>query len=400
MRLLFAHDHRIFSGADGQYYSAGSFPASVWQRYLRHFDELHVIARDGGGVPEVHGLSVTSAPRVRFEFLPNLTSLRHLLLPSREIDRRIEQAILDADAVLARLPSEIGLRAANIARRLGKPYAIEAVGCAYDGYGNSGFMAAHLYAPVALARMRAAVARAPLVLYVTSRWLQQRYPSHKHRCSVSDVEIVPLSAKEEGAREARLARLANGRPPRLGTVASLRMKSKGVQTAIAALSLLRKQGLDLHYDLLGSGELDEWRALASEFGVADLVHFEGTRDAGEGVRRWLDGIDIHLQPSFQEGLPRATVEAMSRGAACIGSTCGGIPELLPPYRTHEPGDVEGLAERIRRLASDPAAVAAASHVDRVRAAQYLPDELQSRRDEFYLELRRMAESSTEPRAAA
>jgi glycosyltransferase involved in cell wall biosynthesis len=400
MRLLFAHDHRIFSGADGQFYSAGSLPASVWERYLRHFDALHVIARDGGAVPEVHGLSVTSSPPVTFEFLPNLTSLRHLLLPSREIDRRIEQAILGVDAVLARLPSEIGLRAATIARRLGKPYAIEAVGCAYDGYGNSGFTAARFYAPIALARMRAAISKAPLVLYVTSRWLQQRYPSQSRRSSVSDVEIVPLPPEAEAAREARLASLVEGRLPRLGTIASLRIKSKGVQTAIAALSVLRKQGLDLHYDLLGSGDLDDWKSLASEFGVSDLVHFNGTRDAGEGVRCWLDGIDIHLQPSFQEGLPRATVEAMSRGVACIGSTCGGIPELLPPHRTHEPGDVEGLAERIQRLATDPAAVAAASHVDRVKASQFLPDKLQSRRDEFYLELRRMAESSTDPRAAA
>ena len=42
----------------------------------------------------------------------------------------------------------------------------------------------------------------------------------------------------------------------------------------------------------------------------------------------MDNIDIYLQPSYTEGLPRALVEAMSRALPCIGSNVGGIPELL------------------------------------------------------------------------
>jgi glycosyltransferase involved in cell wall biosynthesis len=43
---------------------------------------------------------------------------------------------------------------------------------------------------------------------------------------------------------------------------------------------------------------------------------------------WLDTIDIYVQPSKQEGLPRAQIEAMSRGVPSFGSKAGGIPELL------------------------------------------------------------------------
>ena len=46
------------------------------------------------------------------------------------------------------------------------------------------------------------------------------------------------------------------------------------------------------------------------------------------VFEWLDGIDVYVQPSRTEGLPRALVEAMSRGLPCLGSQVGGIPELL------------------------------------------------------------------------
>ena len=39
---------------------------------------------------------------------------------------------------------------------------------------------------------------------------------------------------------------------------------------------------------------------------------------------------IYVQPSLQEGLPRAMVEAMSRGLMCIGANTAAIPELIEP----------------------------------------------------------------------
>ena len=49
----------------------------------------------------------------------------------------------------------------------------------------------------------------------------------------------------------------------------------------------------------------------------------------EKVFAWLkNDIDVYIQPSLQEGLPRALIEAMSVGLPCIGSDVAGIPELL------------------------------------------------------------------------
>ena len=391
MRLLFAHDHRFQRGPAGDLYTLGSFPASVWERYLEHFENLHVIARDGGAVSNDSRLARADREGVTFEFLPSLASPLQLMFPSREVDERMTAAVRAADAVVARVPSEIGLLALRHARRLGKPYAVEVVGCAWDGYLNLGGSAARLYAPLGFLRMRRAIAKAPLALYVTSAWLQNRYPTNGDWSSASNVYLVPMRAEEGDAREARLEALARGQRPVLGTVASLWVKSKGVQTALAALSQLRSSGLELTYRVLGSGPVEPWRRLAESLGVGDLVRFEGTRKAGEGVCRWLDGIDIYLQPSFQEGLPRGTIEAMSRGAACIGSSCGGIQELLPEDRMHRPGDVAGLASRIRALAEDPAAIAAASRADLQKSREFDPDELQARRREFYARLRAEAD---------
>jgi glycosyltransferase involved in cell wall biosynthesis len=397
MQLLFAHDHRFLRGSAGELYTPGHLPASTWERFLEHFDTVHVIARDGGPLAKGVRLGRYDHPAVTFDFFPNLSSLRQLIFRSPEIDARMGAAVQSADAVVARLPSEIGLLAIKYARRLGKPYAVEIVGCAWDGTRTSGTVAARLYAPLAWIRARRAIGQAPLALYVTSSWLQARYPNQGESGFASNVSLEPMNSAALAHRKARLAAIAKGRPPVLGTIATLRVKYKGIQTALEALAQLRTSGIELTYRVLGPGNQEPWKRLACDHGVGDLVHFDGTRRAGPEVAAWLDDIDIYLQPSLTEGLPRAMIEAMSRGAACIGSTRGGIPELLPAERLHEAGDVAGLTRLIRRLGGDPRSVAEASEADIETARQFDPAVLKKRRSGIYGRLRAEADRRTAAR---
>jgi glycosyltransferase involved in cell wall biosynthesis len=390
-RLLFAHDHRFFHGFGEERYSSGSFPSSLWDRYLEHFDDVIVVARSAGVAPSP---SLTRADRahVQFELLPNLSSLKQILLPSPTIDARIRSLVQSADAVVARLPSEIGLLAVRHARRLGKPYAVEVVGCVWDSMLSHGALRGRIYAPLGFYRNRRAIRNAPFVLYVTSSWLQQRYPTRGHAESASNVELLPIGIGAS-ARERRQAAIAGGALPVLGTIGTLWSKYKGIETAFDALARLRSSGLELSYRILGPGPADHWRRLSVQFGVSDLVHFDGVRSAGEGVANWLDDIDLYLQPSLTEGLPRGMIEAMSRGAVCIGSTRGGIPELLPPERLHRPWDAAALSEMIRRYATDAVALAAASRVDLETSFRFDPGVLKQRRHALYARLARQAEHS-------
>jgi glycosyltransferase involved in cell wall biosynthesis len=392
MRLLFAHDHRLLRGASGELYTPGAFPASVWDRFLDHFDRLHVIMRDGGQVPDGLLFARADRDRVSFQFLPSLASPRQLVFRSPDLEERMRSAVMGADAVVARLPSEIGLLAIKHARRLGKPYAVEVVGCAWDSYRTGGARGSRLYAPLAYIRMRSAISKAPLALYVTSSWLQRRYPTGGESAIASNVVLEALDASARASRKSRLAALAAGERPVLGTIGTLRTRYKGIHTVLEALAMLRSSGLDLNYHILGPGSAEPWQRLADGFGVLDLVSFDGTRSAGPRVCEWLDGIDFYLQPSFAEGLPRGMIEAMSRGATCIGSTCGGIPELLPKDRLHEPGDVGALTSIIQRLVKDPTAVAAASAADLQTARQFDAARLNEQRRAFYGRLRAQAQS--------
>ena len=46
------------------------------------------------------------------------------------------------------------------------------------------------------------------------------------------------------------------------------------------------------------------------------------------VFEWLDTIDLYVQPSLTEGMPRAAIEAMSRGCPVVVSDVGGLKNLV------------------------------------------------------------------------
>ena len=399
MRLLFVHDHRFLRGPEDNIYTVGSFPASVWKRYLDAFDEITVVARDGGMIPPGSDLAQSDVPHVEFQLIRDYPLSQRLFNRSGEAFALLEREIARADAVLVRLPSDLGNLAANMANQRNMAWAGEIVGCAWDGYKNHGSKLSQLYAPLAMQRLQRVAAGSEQILYVTRQFLQKRYPTRGKAVGVSDVEIVQLDEAARSSRAERLVTIAQGRQPVFGTVASLGIMSKGVQDVILALKQLRKDGLAPEYRVLGGGNRQPWIERAEQAGVAAPIHFDGTKASGDGVRSWLDEVDVHLQPSYQEGLPRATVEAMSRGCACLGSTAGGLPELLPASRLHAPGDVDALARFIREFASDPGLVRAASAEDLATSTRYLPEALDDDRARFLHDLAKRAASSTSSRFA-
>ena len=85
------------------------------------------------------------------------------------------------------------------------------------------------------------------------------------------------------------------------------------------------------------------------FGVENQVFFDGTLPGGQPVYDWLDDLDLYLIPSLQEGLPRALVEAMSRGCPAIGAKTGGIPELLGKDCIYGRKNYKKLAKKIKMI---------------------------------------------------
>jgi glycosyltransferase involved in cell wall biosynthesis len=78
---------------------------------------------------------------------------------------------------------------------------------------------------------------------------------------------------------------------------------------------------------------------------------------------------------------------MARGLPCIGSTVGGITELLEPEELVPPNDVVALEKKIIEVLSDPARMARLSKRNLAIAAGYTESDLRARRLAFYKSLR-------------
>jgi glycosyltransferase involved in cell wall biosynthesis len=280
------------------------------------------------------------------------------------------------------LPSEIGAVAIQAAEELGKPYAIELVTCTWDALWNYGTWQAKAYAPVSWLETRRLVRRAPNVFYVTKRFLQRRYPTTGNQVGVSDVEIDDLSDEILARRLARIERPSG--PFVLGLIGYLNVRFKGIHVALRALRRAREHLPEVTFRVLGTGDPAEMQALAHSLGVEDIVRFDGTLPA-DRVPAWLDGVDLYLQPSFQEGLPRALVEAMSRACPALGSTAGGIPELLEGPCLHEPGDDDALARALIRTINDPELLKQAAVRNFEVAGGFRRSVLEAERNRFWSE---------------
>lgn len=83
-------------------------------------------------------------------------------------------------------------------------------------------------------------------------------------------------------------------------------------------ALIHKQAPDSALLLAGTGPLlDEMRQKAARLGLADCVHFLGSR---EDIPRLLQGMDGFLFPSLHEGLPVTLVEAQATGLPITAAT--------------------------------------------------------------------------------
>jgi glycosyltransferase involved in cell wall biosynthesis len=384
MKVLWAHDHTFYFNDSGKFFSSGKLPYAVWERYLSVFDEITVASR-AKKIPsetEIQNKSLSSGKNVDFVVLPSLSNPVNKLTKKGYIERVLTESIQKADAVIARLPSEIGSVAIEIAQKLNKPFAIEMVACAWDALWNYGNVQGKAYALFATLKTKSQVKDAPFAIYVTKEFLQNRYPNTKgHTEGCSDVEIPETCSTVLDKRLSKIE--AGAKPVVLGLIGNLNGKTKGIATALEALANVKSKLPPFQFRILGGGEIGPWKALAAKLGLQDHVYFDGVLQSGDAVFGWLDQVDVYLQPSFQEGLPRATVEAMSRGCPVIGSTAGGIPELIDKRYLHKPGNEKHLARLLEENINNKPWLIEQAKANFLKAGDFTKIHLDQNRQEFW-----------------
>ena len=374
MKLTFVYDGTLFYDELGNYY--GRAYAALPEKYRVLADDITFMMRTK---PLEDPLGYMKMPDgIHVVDIPNIANPKTYLTKKHTVFRIVSKQIAQSDVVILREPCFYSPIVNRILKKTGKPYMIESVGCPWDSYRNHGTLG-KLLAPYEFLQTRRSIRSAPYVIYVTGEFLQRRYPTKGVAAGVSDVELQRM---DESVLEKRLAHIQNHRGVlKIGTAGAIDVPYKGQQYVIEALAKLKQQGnTGFEYHLAGGNDRTVLLTLAEKLGVSDQVIFEGNLPH-DRLFDWLDELDVYIQPSLQEGLPRAVVEAMSRGLPVFGAKTGGIPELVGQSCIFPQKDSGSIAALLSSVTVESMERNARENF--VRAADFEYGTLEARRREFY-----------------
>ena len=184
-----------------------------------------------------------------------------------------------------------------------------------------------------------------------------------------DLSAVPVQA------DGRQIRYQFGIPvdvPLIGTVGNL-FPRKGYEVMLRALPTILKSLPDLHYLIVGGGNVayeTRLRSLVKELGLANRVHFAGFQDP---VYSCLAAMDLYVHPALTEGFGIAVLEAMAMRKPVVATAAGGLPEIVQDRETGLvvfPGDPDALAQSVSELLQNSARCRQLAEAGRTRVATH------------------------------
>lgn len=346
-KILFAYNGPIYKDIDGRYYS-NELNDIIIDRYRYLGNEVNLLIR-------VKNISDSDKFKVRpfinnrisvieIDYFFNIFSYLYSFISRKKI---IQNAVKKHDIIIGRLPSAIGRLAISFAKRYKKPYIVEVVGCPWDALWNHS-LTGKVLAPLAFFKLKFQVFDAPFVMYVTSHFLQNRYPSYLRNIGVSDVIINDVSLSVLNERKKRISDFEKDNIINICTIGGLDVSYKRQSDVLKAISILKKDKFRFKYFLIGKGIGVQLRRLIDKLNLKEEVILMGEIPHNQ-IYHVLSKIDLYIQPSKMEGLPRSLIEAMSLGCPCIGSDAGGIPELLSNEMIYAKGDVFQLTQILKNI---------------------------------------------------
>ena len=392
MNLLFAQETRYIE-CNGILYNQRTKYPDFWERYLNHFEKVTILARVQHVDHIPAGYLPSSGENVDFIPVPYFVGPKQYLLKQHAVKKIIRQAVEKYDALLFRVPGTLGTIAAYHAMKLKKTYATEIVGDPWEVGKHVNMLAPlrFLYRHKIRKDLRKIATNSAASLYVTKYSLQKFYPPKNDTLSVgiSDV-LIPDDTilSDTSTRSLKIESINDkDRIINLGSIGAL-YSIKSPLLVVKAIKKCLKAGLNIKFTFVGEGPLfDDILNLANYYGISNNIVCKGRINAGKQILNFIDSLDLYIQFSKSEGLPRAIVEAMSRGCPVIASRVGGIPELVPDDLLVDPEDVNQLAKKIISLINNPDRMKKSAKENIETAQDYAASILEKRRHDFYGKVR-------------
>jgi len=385
---------------DGSVWTKAPLGYDFWQSYLDVFDSANVVARASEASSVPPDWKRADGERVSFSALPYYVGPWQYLQRAAQVRHASAMAVDKLDAVILRTPGVLSCCVASLLNKTGHPYGVTVVGDPYEVF-SPGAMQHPLRRLLRWhfsRHVRRQCTNACACSYVTEKTLQLRYPpaetafsTHYSSVQLAETDICHFPRPlRQRSHEFTVV-----------TVGTLAQLYKAPDVLIDAVALCVRDGLNLRLVVIGDGRhRAELESRAAAAGLGARIEFSGQLPPGKAVRTQLDKADLFVLPSRTDGLPRAMIEAMARGLPCIGSTVGGIPELLPREDLVPPDNVAALARKICEVVRAPDRMACMSSRNLEKAKQYQERILRGRRIAFCRHVKESTATWLSAKAAA
>lgn len=374
-KVLFVHDGPILGNKDQTVFYGVHYNDEIIERYSYFGSTVSFLMRYQE-IEDAEAIRYSKITHPSFNFidLPNFKSIKTYYKKANSI-AIIKKAVDDHDVIILRLPSAAGAIAFDYAKSINKPILIEMVACVYDALWNYDWRG-KLLANYKLKKYQEILKNASHVLYVTSEFLQKRYPTKGKSIGCSDVVLKDIDTT---VLKKRLLKIENLQEPLvLGTVAAIDVPYKGQADVINLIAKSNKK--KLHYKIVGQGSPRKLQNLVNQNQLQNEVQILGSLSHDQ-VFEFIDAIDLYIQPSKQEGLPRAVIEAMSRACPVIGSNIAGIPELINKAALFEAGNLDEINKKLLQIDKNTLRQWAVENFN--KAAAFKRETLDVKRKHFY-----------------
>lgn len=388
MKLLFVQGGtRLKEDEEGNFYTDGNLNNKVWERYKDYCDQLNILLRvdekkytkeyccnnfNGIDLKKIKIYKMYDLMRPKYRFF----SIKYRRLAKKSIENAVKQC---DKAIIRSAHNFYTLNAIKYCKKYGKPYLIEVAGYAFDGYWGHGDLYGKIVAIPYEILAKKAMKEVRYCVYVTNYSLQKTYPCSFKTLGCSDVELNKLdendmTKKINNFKEEKIV---------LGTIGWVNLKLKGQHDVIQVLGKMKEAGIDkFEYQLVGLGNHDYLDKLIQKNHLENNVKIIGPLPHEE-VFEWLRNIDVYIQPSYQEGLCRAVVEAMSVACPIIVSDAGGNPELANKKFVFKKGNQKQLRKILENITIDDLKQESIRSFN--LAKEYQKEILDTKRNKFYRE---------------
>lgn len=377
-KAVFIHTHPFYVDNNNNVYTSGTLDKSIWPRYTAVFGDLTVIGRGRIINEKNHNYNLSSVDNVNFDLLYEIKGGIDYYKYRKKIIKKIEQYICSADYIILRMPSNFGVIAANICKKYNKKYLVEVVGSAFDSMYYFGNLTGKLIAPLSHINNKRSIKGAAAAVYVTRGYLQDNYPNPNKSINVSDVIIESFSEDVLNNHKKNIQRKSATKI--IGTIGNISLPYKGYEVLFKALKDI---SFDFELQIVGGGDSKWITNIISKYGLSDNVILRGRLNERHEIFEFLDHLDLYVQPSLTEGLPRTVIEAMARACPIIGSDAGGIPELIDGTVIYRKNDHKRLKYLINSVLSSEDKLLNLSENNFNEAKKYTNENLNKRRFDFF-----------------